>query len=361
VTDLDSAAFGGPDGSSRRGRYNRTVTRRHLASPVVPGHVLLRACAGLRAIGIDARPALERIELPLQRLRDGVAEVPLFKIRDFWQAAVESTGQSALGLRLAELVRPENYEVFGCLIAASSTLGEAVLRATRLISLVTPSVRLSFHQRGDRASLSIEPRYPDLVHREAIEFILGAVHVIARRITGKEVSPSEVRFSHAAPPDISHHQRIFASPVRFRCSSSEMIFDGGLLDLPIKSHDSTLAATLQRQAEELMRRDTSDGFKAQVRAALAAELRGGEPSAIRLAGALDIHPKTLTRRLRQEGTTFRGLLDELRLQLAERYLRQPNLSVDEVAFLLGYSERSAFHRAFRRWTGRAPRESEQAD
>ena len=71
-----------------------------------------------------------------------------------------------------------------------------------------------------------------------------------------------------------------------------------------------------------------------------------------------MHPKTLTRRLRNEGTTFRGLLDELRLQLAERYLRQPNLSVDEVAFLLGYSERSAFHRAFRRWTGRAPRASE---
>ena len=331
------------------------MTRRLPASPVVPGYVLLRASAGLRAIGIDARPALERIDLPLQRLRDEVIEVPLFKIRDFWQAAVESTGESALGLRLAEQVRPEIYEVFGCLIAASATLGEAVLRATRLIGLVTPSMRLSFHQRGDRATLSVEPLYPDLIHREAIEFVLGATHVIARRITGEQVSPLEVRFSHPAPPDTSHHQRIFASPVRFQCASSEMIFDGGLLDLPIKSHDSTLSASLQRQAEELIKRDASDGFKAQVRAALAAELRGGEPTAERLAAALDIHPKTLTRRLRQEGTTFRGLLDELRLQLAERYLRQPNLSVDEVAFLLGYSERSAFHRAFRRWTGRAPR------
>jgi AraC-like DNA-binding protein len=338
------------------------VTRRHQASPVVPGYVLLRASAGLRAIGIDARPALKKIELPLEQLRDDVAvEVPLIKIRDFWEAAVETTGQSALGLRLAEQVRPEIYEVFGCLIAASATLGEAVLRATRLIGLVTPTVRFSFHQRGVRASLTLEPLYPDLVHPEGIEFMLGATHIIARRITGKNVAPSEVRFAHPAPPDVSHHERIFSSPVRFGCSTSELIFDGGLLDLPIQSHDSTLSATLQRQAEELIRRDTSGGFKAQVRAALTAELRGGEPSAARLAAALDIHPKTLTRRLRNEGTTFRGLLDELRLQLAERYLQQPNLSVDEVAFLLGYSERSAFHRAFRRWTGRAPREPDLQD
>src|SRR5688500_6159222 len=115
MTDLDSTRPSEPPGSSPRRRYNRTVTRRLQASPVVPGHVLLRASAGLRAIGIDARPALERIDLPLQRLLDGVAEVLLFKLRDFWQAAVESTGESALGLRLAELVRPELYEVFGCL------------------------------------------------------------------------------------------------------------------------------------------------------------------------------------------------------------------------------------------------------
>ena len=110
-----------------------------------------------------------------------------------------------------------------------------------------------------------------------------------------------------------------------------------------------------------MSREPVRGLKADVRAALAIELRGGDPSAERVAAALSMHPKTLTRHLRSEGTTFRRLLDELRRQLAERYLRQAGLSVEEVAFLLGYSEASAFHRAFRRWTGRAPRSPSSPD
>jgi AraC-like DNA-binding protein len=329
------------------------VVRQQQPAPVVPGRVLVRTVAGLRLIGIDVQPVLERIELRVEELGDQM--IPLSRLQALLEAAVRSSGESGIGLRLAEQVRPETYEVFGCLLAASATLGEAVLRATRLISLATSNVRLSFHHAGDRASLNVEPLYPELIHREAVEFMLGASHVLARRITGLELAPLEVQFAHAAPPDTSHHERLFAAPLRFRCASNALVFDGSLLDVPVRSHDSSLSAALQHQAEQLILREPAVGFAAEVRAALAKELRGGEPTAARLAAALDVHPKTLARRLRNEGTTFRHLLDELRLQLAESYLRQPNLSVDEVAFLLGYSERSAFHRAFRRWTGRAPR------
>ena len=333
------------------------MTRRnHHASPVTAAREFVRAIAGLEYLGIDAKPALARIGLDYAKLGQLGDEIPLARSKEFWDAVVETSGEHGIGLRLAKLVRPEAYEVFGCLIAASATLGEAVLRGTRLIGLVTRAVRLSFHHEGDRASLEVEPLFPELVHSEMIEFMVGAPHFIARRITGRRtLSPIEVRFAHRAPRDLSHHNRLFGAPIRFGCPSSGLVFDGSLLDLPIQSHDSTLSATLQRQADELIGREPTDGFRAEVRAALAAELRGGDPSAERLAAALGMHPKTLTRRLRSEGTTFRGLLDDLRLQLAERYLRQPDLSVEEVAFLLGYSERSAFHRAYRRWTGRPPR------
>jgi AraC-like DNA-binding protein len=148
---------------------------------------------------------------------------------------------------------------------------------------------------------------------------------------------------------------VFMGPVHFGAALNGLIFDGSLLDIPIPSCDSALSVKLKRQAEELMEEAQMLGFKAQVRAALAAELRGGDATAERVASALSLHPKTLSRRLKAEGTTFRRLLDELRMELARRYLRQPGLSVEEVAFLLGYSERSAFHRAFQRWTGQAPR------
>ena len=357
-----SLAFSPLDAGRRvaRGPADATiapVTRRnHHASPVTASREFVRAIAGLQYLGIDVDPALTRIGMDRAKLDQIGDEIQLAQTKAFWDAVVETSGEHGIGLRLAKLVRPEAYEVFGCLIAASATLGEAVLRGTRLIGLVTRAVRLSFHHDGDRASLEIEPLFPELVHSEMIEFMVGAPHFIARRITGKRtLSPIEVRFTHRKPADLSHHTRLFGAPIRFGAPSNGLVFDGSLLDLPIMSHDSTLAANLQRQADELIGRGPIDGFRAEVRAALAAELRGGDPSAERLAAALEMHPKTLTRRLRTEGTTFRGLLDELRLQLAERYLRQPDLSVEEVAFLLGYSERSAFHRAYRRWTGRPPR------
>jgi AraC-like DNA-binding protein len=321
---------------------------------VVPAHVFKGIVAGLRQIEIDVTPALDQIGLTPEQLDALDDHVPRVHLRAFWDAVVKTTGQSGLGLRLAEHVRPENYAVFGNLIAASATLGEAALRATRLIRLATSTVRLSFQHDGDRASLMFESVH-ELMHREGIEFMVAAMGVISQRITGRALSPIEVHFTHPAPPDLTHHLRLFGDRIHFESSSNGIVFDGALLDLPVQSRDLTRSAALQAQAEALMNGKTARGFKADVRAALALELRGGEPSAERVAAALSMHPKTLTRRLRTEGTTFRRLLDQVRLQLAERYLRQPGLSVEEVAYLLGYSEGSAFHRAFRRWTGRAPR------
>jgi AraC-like DNA-binding protein len=330
-------------------------TRNPTAAPVTSSRALVRSAAGVQMLGIDVRPALAQIGLSVEQLGELGELIPLHWLKDFWDAIVKQTGECGLGLRIAEHVRPDAYEIFGCLLAASSTLGEAALRATRLIGLATKTVRLSLHHEGDQVTFAVEPFYPDLVHRETIEFMVAALGAIAERIADRPLIAQKVCFTHEPPADLSHHKRVFNGPVHFGAALNGLIFDGSLLDIPIPSSDSALSAKLKRQAEELMEEAQMLGFKAHVRAALAAELRGGDPTAERVAGALSLHPKTLSRRLKAEGTTFRRLLDELRMELARRYLRQPGLSVEEVAFLLGYSERSAFHRAFQRWTGHAPR------
>ena len=301
------------------------------------------------------KPALARLGLTPGQALELSEPIPLFWLRDFWDEVVKSTGQSGLGLRIAETVRPEAYEVFGALMAASATLGEAALRATRLIGLATRTVRFWLHHEGDHVKFAVEPFYPKLVHRETIEFMIGAVCVGAQRIVGQRLPGIEVCFRHAPPLDLSHHQRLFSTPVVFDAPFNGVILDASLLDLPIKSGDSQRSASLQRQADELLGREQRVGFEAQVRAVLAAELRRGDPSVERVAAALALHQKTLRRRLKTEGTSFRRLRDEVRMQLARHYLGQPGLSVEEIALRLGFSERSAFHRAFRRWTGHAPR------
>ena len=317
--------------------------------------------SGLRLIKIDVMPALDHIGLTLEQLDRLEDDVPRAWLRAFWEAVVKTTGQSGLGVRLAEQARPQDYEVFGNLLAASATLGEALLRATRLIRLVNNNaIRLLFQHDGERVSLSVESVH-EPIHSEGIEYFAAAIVVFGQRITGQMLPVAEVRFVHPAPPDLTHHHRLFGAPIHFGSSYNGIVFDCALLDLPVPSRDAGLSAALQSHAEALMDKNPVRSFKADVRAAIAIELRGGDPSAERVAASLAMHPKTLTRRLRADGVTFRRLLDDVRLDLAERYLRQPGLSIEEVAYLLNYSEASAFHRAFRRWTGRAPRSPRDFD
>ena len=147
------------------------MTRRFQhVSAVIPARVLQDTVAALRRIEIDVTPALDQIGFTQGQLDALDVDIPRSRLRTFWDAVVETTGQSGLGLRVAEQVRPENYEVFGNLIAASATLGEAALRATRLIRLATSSVRLSFLHDGDQVRLSIESVH-ELMHREGMLII----------------------------------------------------------------------------------------------------------------------------------------------------------------------------------------------
>jgi AraC-like DNA-binding protein len=329
--------------------------RRHVHTvPLMSAAPLVRCVQGLRTLDVDARPALA--ELGITHLRDLADEIPVSLFCDFWQALRRTTGESAFGIRLAQLVRLENYQLFGHLVASSATLGDSILRAVRLIRLVLETARLSFHMEGDHASLLVEPLYPEFTDREMVEFEVAVIGVVAQQITGRRLEAEQVRFSHEAPRDTRLYEELLGHRVHFGAPHNGYVFDSALLLLPLVRHDTGVVAELERQAEDLLtaeRRATQ--LRLEVRAALAAELRGGSPTIERVAQVLSMHPKTLARRLQAEGSSFRRLLDELRLQLAERYLNQPGLTVEEVAFLLGYSEKSAFHRAFRRWTGRPPR------
>lgn len=323
------------------------------AGPPIPRRLVEETVIGLRLVGVDTQPALALFGLT--DIRTANEQVPLSFLYDFWEAVRQTTNQYGLGLRLAQLVRPETYEVFGYVLRTSATLGDALLRATRFVRLVTETVELSFYVEGDRAILVHKPLFPELLHPEASEFILGAIGMVARHLTEKHLVPTEVRFAHAAPPDIRFHQEVFEAPVYFGRPHNGYVFDSTLLHTPVVSHDSQLCAVLEGEAEQLLAKLPKTGqLSRKVQELLSAELRGGNPNADHIADQLGMHPKTLSRRLKAEGTTHQQLLDQLRYQLAERYLLEPNLSIGEVAFLLGYSDTSSFNKAFKRWTGTAP-------
>jgi AraC-like DNA-binding protein len=325
-------------------------------APTVARVIVQRLMAGLETLGVELAPVLARCGLddrPAANLPD---RVPHALVRDIFAAVRELTGERAIGVRLAELVEPEFYDVFGYVVKASATLGEALARTERYLRLLGDGFVFSLHAEGPRALLLCHSTFPALTPPESVELMLGAVTVIARRVSGRDLVPFEVRFAHDAPPDLSHHARLFQAPIVFGSVHDGLLFSPAVLELPTRSGDLRLCRLLERQADQLLTALPEVGrYARRVREMIAEELSAGTATAARIARRLAMHPRTLARRLRGEGTTLRKLLDAVRSDLACRHLAASQLTIAEIADRLGFSDATAFNKAFRRWTGNTPK------
>jgi AraC-like DNA-binding protein len=192
--------------------------------------------------------------------------------------------------------------------------------------------------------------------RQPIESTFSALLTTTKTLTGNSLIPDAVWFQHPRPTDISEHQRIFHAPVHFSQPTNRLIFDAGCLDWTVLSANPSLLPMFEQYAEAMLNElSQEDTYTNQVVRAVTHGLKGEVPSIEAIARTLAISVRNLQRELQAEGTSYQQLLDETRKELAVRYLKKPDTPIHDVAFLLGFSEPSAFHRAFKRWTGKTPR------
>ena len=275
-----------------------------------------------------------------------------------YEQAALLTGDAAFGLHVGERTSTRMYGPLGYAVANSGSFGEALTHLSDLQRLWTSSVRFDIGQRRGLVAARYEfaGELQPGRRRHENEQMLAAILTFARWALGEPVAAEEVRFEHAAPDDLSEHRRIFGSRVVFRASATEILFSRGLLARPITNADIVLGELIREQAAstlaDLQRREPLlDRLAASVRTALAGGL---EISLRSQATALGMGPRTLQRRLLQRGLTFSQLTDEVRISEARRLLETSDLALAQIAFMLGYSQPSAFHRTFRRLSGTTP-------
>lgn len=185
--------------------------------------------------------------------------------------------------------------------------------------------------------------------------MMAAIRAFAEA-SGEDSPPLEVRFEHPAPDRIGEHKRIFACPLVFGAPATEMVISRAAFANRMARADLTLGALLQNQAENLLaargaREPLLDAVRMRVREAVAA---GGVPSLAQVAKGLALGPRTMQRRLGERGATWRSACDDVRIDLAKEMLADPQLALAQIAFRVGFSQTSAFHRAFRRIEGVPP-------
>ena len=185
----------------------------------------------------------------------------------------------------------------------------------------------------------------------------------ARESSGEDISPLQVCFAHAAPEDASEHRRFFRSPVRFRAGSNSMILSAVDAARPLQAADEALSLIVRRRLDKaLAERELHDSgpLSGRVRHMMVEHLGHTTLTPATVARALAVSRRTMSRRLADEGASFRNILDDVRREFACALLQDRTLSIGDIAFFLQYSEPPAFHRSFRRWTGRTPQAFREA-
>lgn len=277
-----------------------------------------------------------------------------------YEEAARLTGDRWFGLHVGERTSPGQYGLLGYVAANRATLHDAMTTLIGLQQIWTDAAGLELRlSRGTfalgywhRGSLAPECR------RQESEQMLSALLCFIRGALGRQVRPTEVRFEHRAPDDLREHERLFQAPILFAAPVTEIVFAADLLEAPIAHADPVLGGLVKDQAEAaLAARPKSGTLSERIRQGLRARLLEGEAWTLAAAATeAGLSPRGLQRGLATQGLSFRRLSHEARLDFAQRLLLDPRLSLAEIAHRLGFSQPSAFHRAFRRAFGATPRQ-----
>ncbi len=276
---------------------------------------------------------------------------------DFFERVSAELQDPTFGLNLGLNTDPHKAGLFGYLAATSPSLRAALETLAEFFPLHQSCSAISLVEEGDTTRIVYELGEPQIeAYQQDIDFALGFGANMIRFLTGEpnhcEIALKCEQFSHR-----SRYEDQCGSPVSFRGSEASIIVPTSVMDAPLPQHDPGLFKTLMDFARVRVARSEPDDFISSVRHQVVKELQedGVTPSIKQVARNLHMATRSLQRKLRQRGTSFRSLVDDTRYQLAIEYLRSRDANLSQVAIALGFSELSAFDRAFSRWTGSTPR------
>jgi AraC-like DNA-binding protein len=272
--------------------------------------------------------------------------VPTVRVAFAWRIAAELSGDPLFGLHAGEHAELGSYDILDYLFLTSATLGDACLALERYHRIVTETWRIDLLVEGGVA------RFRHAVQADYVEPLWHAWDYFfsgaLRRIRGAlppGIDPIEVHLMHAAPPDVREYERVFRCPVRFERPIGELVFDARLLEVRLLSSNPTLHRLVRRHAETL----------------LPVLLKDPQLSVGNLAEQLGVGERSLQRKLAEHGITYKDLVQRVREDHALRALESGRQSIQELAYTLGFNSTAAFSRAFRRWRGMSPSEWQQAN
>jgi AraC-like DNA-binding protein len=324
---------------------------------LVSVRVIRGSLAGMMAAGHDLDALATDLGLDPRQLREVDAYLPEHVWRHVWIEVERRSGDACAGIHAAEQIEWGHFDVVDYAIGTAGDLASALRLLARYFRILNSVTEFALAEAPDglRVERWMTGDETLIMPRHAAEFSLACTVLRLRQASAREWVPAVVTLRHPPPTGRGEYRRLFGCEVRFGEPRDCFVVRRTDLATPMKAADPALAALVERHARDLLERlPRGRACVGDLRRVLARELAGGGPTIERAAEALGLSRRSLQRRLSEEGTTFSTILDQMRRELAQSYLRSPEMSIGEIGFLLGYSDVTAFQRAFKSWTGQSP-------
>lgn len=329
---------------------------------IMQSRSLLKILLYAESRGADTAMICEQSGFALHELEgDRAIDAPYEKLENLWRSATSLTEDRLLGLHMGEFYGLTGMEVVGNILQNSPTIGAGIVNANQYLNLVTHTFQISASAKSEAVAMQfhINPEcriYTPFAVWQTLDVGMVIVSKAMRSLSMGRMTPSHVYLQRTEIEDLSEYERIFQCPIEVGCQETKIVLTPNLWDEPILVADQRLLVLLIEHAQsQQYQLGQGPSLKRMVKESLLNHSENTSLDLDQTAAMLHMSPRSLQRKLKSEGTTFRALLDEIRKERALYYLRH-EIPIKEVAFRLGFQEVSAFTHAFKRWTGKTPGE-----
>ena len=311
-------------------------------------------CNAIDARGIDSVKLLTLAEIPPELLNNPEGRIPVAKMSRLWALAVEATDDEAFGLSIPNFVQPTTFHALGFSLMVSASLRDAWQRTQRYYQIVSDVLDIKIKEGSSESALCYV-RIPGKEYaKEAIDAFIATMVRLSDDITANRATPTKILLERKKPAQSRQFEALFSCDVYFEAGCNEIYYKNEDLNQPLPTANLAIALKNDEVVQSYLSNLLNQSLSKQVTEKIITLMAIGEPSQELVAKEMSISSRQLQRKLKDESSSFRGLLENVRKDFAKNYLAQSQQSIIEIAYQLGFQDPSNFTRAFKRWFGVSP-------
>jgi AraC-like DNA-binding protein len=330
---------------------------KHPAPITVSATLLSQTFIYLNSLQVDIDAFLYSLDVDPKPVRSPDARIPIETYLRIEEEAALFVNDPCFGLHVGEYAEAGSWSILGYMLMNCRNVGEAFEKSVRYSRIIGNLIEVRIERRLNKSKLIFftSPHAPEM-SRHCLDTSFSTTICMMQNFTGVDMHPLEVTFTYAEPQSRCEYDRILQCPILFGQKENSFTIDATVFNTPILMANPSLLQHFEKYAQEFLaeldRRNEHTGIVTKI---ILAHLDDEALSIEKVAKEMSISVRTLQKRLEDEGVIFSDLLREIRQKLAQKYLRE-NYSVEQITYLLGFSEPSAFRKAFKKWSGVTPRE-----